>query len=196
MKKVYMLLLYMTFYECRTSSEYASKTLVKSDGARLLVSNEKALVQLRYYSDYWFHPLNKTTTLFWHEKFIKHLFLRDPELLYTAHTILDPYYSTMGLLYKKTDTTSLLAHLTKTLQTSHLKRSSELIGTYRCEKLSYLLQDEALKVDYHCRDYYFQHDQHVLRVVFWTLGTNESLFEEEVREIIRTLHLYPAQPSG
>ncbi len=87
-------------YSCSTGEIISGKTTTTADGRRL-IKNGNELISIKYYTDYWFHELDKEHTLNYDEDFIRSIYKnKNAELLYTAHTTVEPYCSTIGVLYK------------------------------------------------------------------------------------------------
>ena len=170
-----------------------SGTIIKDVDGFQFIENKKSNISIKYYGDYWFHNFTKKTTLNWDKNFSKSISFNKKRkiLLFAAHTTYDPYFSTIGLLYKNsllTETVNdIVENLKSKLKATNLTKTIETIGTASYTKLSYQLSDDKLKVSSRYLEYYSISGENVFRVVFWTTDSNENLLEFETKGIIESI---------
>lgn len=140
-----------------------------------LVENKKENLYLFYGWDYWFHPLKKKVTLNWNPDFIKSISWdkHDKELLFAGHEIIEPYHSSLGLLYRKAKSEdvakSIATRMRTELNAENVFISKDTLGIYFYTVLTYQLKNKDLDVAITYREYYSDEDEDALRIVFWEL---------------------------
>jgi hypothetical protein len=170
----------------------SSYTSVKntSDGQEL-VENNKEYISIKYYGDYWFHQLRKNITYNWDDNVMNLIKTKKNKIImYCGHTIVDPYFSTIGLVYKDSQLAQTIDEITpklKKLRAQNLTTTNAQIGRFNFTKLYYELYDPELKIERRYYDYYCTHENDVLRILFWTSEYNHNILEDESKEIIETL---------
>ena len=171
----------------------ASETTIKRDEGMQFVANKKENISIKYYGDYWFHDLTKKVTLNWDQNFINSIgFNKNKKaLLFTAHTTIDPYCTTIGLSYKncllEETVNDISEHLKKDLKAVNLTTTTETIGAGTYTKLSYELRNDQNQVFSKYIEYYSTQGGNVLRVVFWSTESNENWLVNESKAIIETI---------
>jgi|GEM_PF-5232513 len=174
-----------------TAYKISSYTSIKNtDDGRELVENNKEYISINYYGDYWFHPIRKNITLNWDDNFMNLIKVRKNKILYCGHTTIEPYYSTIGILYKSNDLTQLITDITeklKKLKAQNLLQTNDTIRSITFTKLYYVLRDPELKIERRYCDYYCTHGNDVLRIVFWTSEYGHKGLENESENVIKTI---------
>jgi len=156
-----------------------------------LVENKKAGIAIAYGGDYWFHPLEEKSTYNWDAGFVR-LLKADKQkkaLLYCGHTIIEPYSSTIGLVYKDarlTETVDAIMQQLTAQKARNLANTTELVGTTHFTKLAYELVDSRLKIKRRYLEYYTTQGKDIARFVFWTTDANPRWLESEARSIVET----------
>ncbi len=192
MKFTILILISLLTLSC-IGNKRTSGTIVKDVDGFQFIENKKSNISIKYYGDYWFHNFTKKTMLNWDKNFSKSISFNKKRkiLLFAAHTTYDPYFSTIGLLYKNSLLTETVNDITDNLKTrlkaTNLSQSTETIGTACYTKLSYQLNDDKLKVSSRYLEYYSISGKNVFRVVFWTTDSNENLLEYETKGIIESI---------
>src|ERR1051326_6537597 len=177
MRKIYFFLL-IGLASC---SEYklSSSSVTEGENGLLLFENRKENISIKFYSDYWFHDINKEQTLNWDSRFMKSFGEKhNKEFLYCAHTKMNPYCSSLGVLYMNAEEEKLVNEiagtLKKELKAADLKDTTGQIGYANFRKLSYTLTDEELKIYRTFSEFYITRGNDVLRIIFWTSESNTA----------------------
>ena len=175
-----------------TAYKINSDTIVKNVDGTQLVENKKENISIKYYGDYWFHSFTKKTTLNWDKTFIKSIDANKTgkTLIYCAHTTIEPYCSTLGLIYNDNHLTQIIKDVEenfKKQRAENLTTTNELIGTNSFAKLSYELPDSELRIKRRYIEYYSLQGKNTLRIIFWTTETREGWLESEAKGIIETI---------
>jgi hypothetical protein len=153
--------------------------IAKMDGMEL-ISNKEKNIYLRYPGDYKFHDLKKRQTLNWNDAFIKSIAWdkHRKELLYAGHTFVEPYCSSIGMLYRNANAAEIekgiAIRLRQELKAQNLFTTEERIGLFNYVVLSYDLKDEQLDVSARYREYYGNEEGDVLRIVFWSMESSND----------------------
>ena len=162
-------------FSCAPYKKNADTVIIDNVDGYKLVSNKKENIYLLYGWDYFFHPLKKKTTLNWNSDFIKSI-RRDKypkELLFTGHEIIEPYHSSMGLLYRNSKSEEIATGVAKRMRTElkaeNVFLTKDTIGIYFYTVLTYQLKNRDLDVAVTYREYYSDEDEDALRIVFWAL---------------------------
>jgi len=168
------------------------RTIAKNIDGLVLVENKKIKISIKYYEDYWFHKLNKKFTLNWNKDFVKSIYQNsNKKILFTAHTTIEPYCSTIGLLYKNNNIEMMVQnnaeYLRKKLNAKNIISTTKIIGMIRYIKLSYILNSSKLRTDSKYVEYYSVQGENILRIIFWTIEANDNWFESETKGIIETV---------
>lgn len=148
---------------------------IKNVQARQLICNRKEGIYLLFGGDYWFHALKKNETLNWNTDFMKSLKwdTHRKELLFAAHTKIEPFCSSMGILYRNAQTKELArqiaADLRKKLKAENVVISEVHLGMYYYTLLTYNLPDAQLKTEAKYREYYSTEGNNVMRTIFWSM---------------------------
>lgn len=186
---VFTLLIIMSSCSAYKISSYTS--VKKTDDGQELVENNKEYISIKYYGDYWFHPLRKNITLNWDNNVMNLIkSQKNKIIMYCGHTIVDPYFSTIGLIYKDSQLTQTIDEIMlklKKIKVQNLTTTNAQIGRFNFTKLYYELYDPELKIERRYYDYYCTHENNVLRILFWTSEYNHNMLEEESKRILETL---------
>lgn len=165
-----------------------------------LVCNRKKDIYILYGGDYWFHELKKNKTLNWNEGFIRSIAgdKHRKELMFAGHTKIEPFCSSIGLLYRKAkaeDVLKLVAEqMRKELHAENISMKEQIIGMYTYKVLSYNLPDEELKVEARYKEYYSNEGNDVMRLVFWSMESYEDWRAAEDEGDIMLGYRTPSEP--
>lgn len=181
------LALLMLMQSCSTIKKNTDTVIIKNIQAKELICNRKEGIYILYGGDYWFHGMKKNEMLNWNEDFVKSLKSdkRPKELLYAAHTKIEPFCSSLGVLYRNADakevSDQIAADLRKKLKAENVFMSEKQLGMYTYILLTYNLPDMKLNTEAKYREYYRNEGKNVLRTVFWSMEScrDWSFVEEE-----------------
>ncbi|MBL0340082.1 MAG: hypothetical protein IPP71_03685 [Bacteroidetes bacterium] len=194
MKSLLLLCVLISSLLCScTGYKTATGTKITTSGGKQLVENNKAQLSLLYYGDYWFHSLNRKTTLNYDQGFVKSIRSQPGKklLLFTAHSTIEPYCSTAGFLYKDCTLAETINgisfHLKSKLKAENLIVATGNTNTKSYSTLSYELKNSKLKINCSYLEYYFTHDTNVVRIIFWTSDSNKSWLKSESEAILETI---------
>lgn len=161
-------------HSCLPYKQNRGTQITVMNGLRLVCNKEKN-IHIYYGWDYWFHDLKKKNTLNWNDDFVTSIGWdnHQKELLFSGHTIIEPYCSSIGLLYRKAEITELVKGLgermRKELKAENVFITEEIVGQYSYTILTYDLRNEQFKVHAKYREYFSKEENDVLRIVFWSV---------------------------
>jgi hypothetical protein len=124
-------------------------------------------------------------------EYSKHKFNnRKPTILYSAHTYVQPIYSTICILYRDTkfDTTNLdnIRLLLKSeLKTFFNKPIKVKCGTVNAYKISYQVLNTTTSIYTKNFEYFFTKENNVYRLLLWTTNEDTFALTNEAEYIIR-----------
>ena len=153
-------------------------------------------IKIQLYGDYLFQPLKTKYFRDVDKRFIKYVTNKfnntKPELLYKAHTIIQPFYSTICLQYKTNylDTTSLndiKLQLKNNLNTKISELQEIKCGFKDVYKIKYQATNSINKVYSSHTEYFFRNGEFVYRLFFWTTDSNDKIISDEAEVIIKNI---------
>ncbi|HRG53234.1 MAG TPA: hypothetical protein PLL00_10390 [Bacteroidia bacterium] len=153
-------LLIILFHSCTPYKKSKDTSTIDNVQGYRLVKNKKENIYILYGWDYWFHPLKKKITLNWNPDFIKSIGWdkHSKELLFAGHTIIEPYYSTIGLIYRKAKSAeiakSVATRMRKERKAENVFITKDTLGIYFYTVLTYQLKNKDLDVAVTYREYY------------------------------------------
>lgn len=160
---------------CTTIRKNADTQILDRVQSLKLVCNRKENIFIFYPWNYWFHDLKKEQTLNWNDAFIKSIQLdkHKKELLYVGQTVLNPYNSTMGILYRNAKAEELAKEvkfgMREKLLAENVFLKADTIGTYTYTVLNYQLRNDDLRAYAQYNEYYSNEGNDVLRIIFWSM---------------------------
>lgn len=174
-KHVPLLGLFLLMMNCTPIKKNTDTVIIKNIQAKELICNRKEGIYMLYGGDYWFHDMKRKEMLNWNSNFVKSLKWdkHKKELLYAAHTKIEPFCSSVGLLYKNAEAKEVAdqvaVDLRKKLRAENVFKSEKKLGMYTYILLTYNLPDVQLKTEAKYREYYRNEGKNVLRTVFWSM---------------------------
>lgn len=155
-----------------------------------LIRNKKENLYILYAGDFWFHPLKKSQTLNWNQRFIESIsWDKHPkELLFAGHTTIEPYCSSLGLLYHKAKSEEIAKgvaeRMRKEFKAQNVFLTKDTVGIYFYTVLSYQLKNEQLDVEASYKEYYSDENEDVLRLVFWSMESGPLFLDGEIKNTL------------
>ena len=155
-------------------------------------------IKIQLYGDYLFQPLSTKYFRDVDKRFIKYITNKydnaTPKILYKAHTIIQPFYSTVCLLYKTTllDTMSLneiKIQLKDQLNTEVSELEKIKCGSKEVYKIKYQTTNSVNKIYSSHTEYFFKNGEFVYRLFFWTIESNDKIISNEAEQIIKNIRL-------
>lgn len=146
--------------------------------------------------DYIFQPLSTKYFRDIDKDFIKYVKNRivnkRPSILYQAHTIIQPYYSTICMQYHTSVSDStFLNELTSQLKNSFKIRLSKVdhikYGNKNIYKLKYQITNSITKTTTAHTEYFFKNENNIYRFLFWTTNSDDTIISEEAEYIIKEM---------
>jgi hypothetical protein len=163
-----------------------------TDGYSYYKQNSPSLT-IQLLGDYKFQPLKTKYFRDIEKAFIKYSTLNfsgvTPKILYTAHTIVRPYYSTICLQYTNVILDSSLLNFIKgqlkeKLNSSFKKYSEIKLDSKTVYKISYQVLNPVNEVATSNTEYLFKKGDYLYRLLFWTTENNDKDISEEAEYII------------
>jgi hypothetical protein len=177
---------------CNVTNKSAS-SIKMSDGYTFYTSPS---IKIQLYGDYFFQPLKTKYFRDVDKRFLKYVTNKfnntSPKLLYKAHTIIQPFYSTICLQYKTNylDTTSLndiKIQLKDNLNTKVSELQEIKCGSKDVYKIKYQATNSINKVYSSHTEYFFKNGEFVYRLFFWTTNSNDKVISDEAEVIIKNI---------
>jgi hypothetical protein len=173
----------------------ADGTLTTEEGYKYyLQSSPQFRIQL--YGDYSFHPLNKKYFPDVAKNFLKYTVAKikgsKPELMYSAHTIVQPYYSSIGILYKNVKVDTSLLNIIKVHMESRLGASFNRLDTVEttcgtATRIAYQVLNQVTKIRSSHWEYLVNNNGNTLRFFFWTTNSDTSIISSEIETIVKSI---------
>lgn len=112
------------------------------------------------------------------------------ELLFAGHTTIEPYCSSIGLLYRKAKSEELVKEtanrMRKEFRAQNVFITKDTIGIYFYTVLTYQLKNKQLDVAATYREYYSDENNDALRLVFWSMESKPDFLQGETAIILAT----------
>lgn len=184
---IYFLIIFCT--ACRTTKPDQSVNLL--DG-RYTYKQKSKPITIKLYGDYKFKPLNTTNFRDIDKDFIRYTGLKlgaKPAMLYSAYTYVQPYYSTICIQYKDVKLDSSLfdvvkKQLKKKVNSSYQKYETLKLDSKNVHKIAYEVTNKINGVATLNYEYFFENDNYLYRLFFWTTDSNEKIMTTEAESII------------
>ena len=173
----------------------AGGSVVEDDGDTYYSLTSPQL-RIPLYHDYRFHSLIKKYFPSVRKSFLKYTGSKidgsKPELMYAAHTVVQPYYSSIGFLYRGVDfDTSLLNNIKRAMKNS-LK--SSFIGVDSVEtsygtarRFAYQVLDPVTRIHSYHWEYLVKNNSNLLRFFFWTTNSDTNIISHEIESIVKNI---------
>jgi hypothetical protein len=149
-------------------------------------------VHLSLLGDYRFQPYKTKYFRDIDRRFIEYSTQRfnniKPEILYAAHTIIQPYYSSVFVLYKNctldsTGIKDINLQLRSGLHTSYSKYKEVRCGTRNPFKISYQVKNSLTGIYSSHTEYIFGVGANVYCLFLWTTNSDDSVISNEAEYI-------------
>lgn len=187
------LILALSFASCGVAHKAATTT---SEEGYILYRQSAPEVELTLLGDYQLHGLKTKYFTDLNKKDLKYftrpLQGRRPQLMFAAHTIVQPYYSAVGVQYNGVaDGTTLLAAVKKELRQSLRTGFTELPplatdhGVVR--GIAYQVKNPVTQRHTSHYEYFVPHEGHLLRLFFWTSLENPRILDIEPSFILKRM---------
>ena len=185
---IYSLLFF--FSACSTTK--TNKSISLADGYSYYKQNSPSLT-IQLLGDYKFQPLKTKYFRDIEKAFIKYSTLNlsatTPKVLYTAHTIVQPYYSTICLQYNNVLLDSSLLNFIKgqlkeKVNASFKKYTEIKLESKNIYKLAYQVVNPVNEIATSNTEYFFKKGDYLYRLLFWTTENNDKVISEEAEYII------------
>jgi hypothetical protein len=153
-------------------------------------------IKIQLYGDYLFQPLKTKYFRDVDKKFIKYIENKynntSPKRLFQAHTIVQPFYSSVCLQYKTNllDTLSLneiKIQLKSQLNTGVSEFEKIRVGLKDVYKIKYQTTNSVNKIYSSHTEYFFKKGEFVYRFFFWTIESNDEVISYEAEAIIKNI---------
>ncbi len=169
------------------------------DSGRPYYTDAQKPLRIDLFGDYFFHPVKKFVQPFIVKEYFPYLRrslpgYSKPQLLYSAHTTVAPYYETIALAYRggSFDTT-LLYSLKARLQQQFRAEAFSISTSFRTGKpfslLAYTVVDPYTRIPTCYREYFVDREEALLRIIFITTDCTEGIIAEEAERIVRGIQL-------
>lgn len=189
MQKIYLLSI-LTFLSSCVAPRSNPSASVSTFEAGIKVASDKYRFSIQYYADYWFHGWSKKKILNRDEQFVNSRTVKKAHLVYYAHTIVEPYCSTLGLIYPGKSVQEIVPVILNELKSRHainVLSNEQLIGLNNFTKISYETKHADLRIGIKYLEYICPAGSHTLRIVFWTTEAGDTWLEEEAQAIVSSL---------
>lgn len=115
--------------------------------------------------------------------------MEKPKFLYTAHTIVQPYYSTICLQYHKISLDSsfisfIKEQLKDKLNSSFNNYTEIKLDSKTVYKISYQVTNPVNEIATSNTKYFLKKGDYLYRLLFWTTDNNDKVISEEAEYII------------
>ena len=189
MQKIYLLSILALLSACVAHWNKPSASVSTSEAGHK-VANDKYRFSIQYYADYWFHGLSKKKTLNRDEQFVNLPSVKKAHLAYYAHTITEPYCSTLGLIYPDKPVKQIVPVIINELKSRHalnLLSNEQLVGLNNFTKISYELTHADLRITVKYLEYICPVESHTFRIIFWTTEAGDNWLQEEAQAVVSSL---------
>ena len=186
------------FYSCSVS-KIGGEVKTEKDGDHPYYELNSPYVQIQLKGDYYFHPLERKYFPDTDKEFMEYLKVklgnRKPKLMYSAHTTVPPYYSTVAVLYQNIqfDTTQLVnirTELQKRLKVS-IKNSTEIVTNYgHATEIEYNASNTVTRIPTCYNEFFINNGSNVIRIYSWFIDCKEPIIKEELEGIVKTIGLF------
>ena len=182
---------------------YSSCTVTKKSSLQIKISDGQTYyeevstpIRFKLYDDYLFQPLKTKYYRDVDKRFIKYITDKyhnvTPKIIYKAHTIIQPFYSTVCLQYKTNllDTLSLKEikiQLKSQLHANSSKPEKIRCGSREVYKIKYQTTNAVNKIYSSHTEYFFKNGGFIYRLFFWTIDADDKIISSEAEKIIKNI---------
>ena len=185
--------LFIFFTACSVTKRSSS---IKMADGNPYYEQDSPYVNIQLLGDYFFQPLKTKYFRDIDKGFIKYATSRSgsskPSILYTAHTIIQPYYSSVCLQYrtKLPDTAflnSIKSQLHTRLKVKIPKMEIARCGVKNAYKLTYHTTHPLTQVVISHTEYFCRAGEFIYRLLFWTTNSDDSAISTDAEYIIKEM---------
>jgi len=179
---------------CNVTNKSASS--IKPLDGYIYFEQKSPDIKIQLLGDYFFQPLKTKYFRDIDKRFIKYITLKydnkAPKILYKAHTIIQPFYSTVCLQYQTSflDTTSF-KEINNELKDGLNSAISEMkrieCGGKDVFKIKYQVTNSINKIYSSHTEYFFRNGNYTYRILFWTTDSNDEVISYEAEKIIENI---------
>jgi hypothetical protein len=156
-------------------------------------------VQIQLKGDYYFHSLERKYFPDTDENYMEYLKAgfgsRKPKLMYSAHTTVPPYYSTVAVLYKNIQFDStLLGNIRKELQRRlkvSVKNSTDITTNFgHATEIEYNALNTTTRIPTCYNEFFINSGNNLIRIYSWSIDCKEPIIKEELEGIVKTISIF------
>ncbi len=189
-----ILFILLIFAACNTARTNNSRAKLTEDKSVYYYEQASPYINLSLLGDYKFQPPKTKYFRDIEPRFLKYL-LQDfnntkPQILFSAHTIVQPFYSIIFVLYKGGDLDTASINninpaLKKNLKTSFSPYKEIKCGTKSCYKISYQVTNSITGIYSSNTEYFFKAGGNLYRVFLWTTNSDDAVISNEGEYVIK-----------
>ncbi len=192
-RNILIILSLIIFVSCNVTNKLSSIKMI--DGYNYYEQASPPM-KIQLFGDYCFQPFKKKYYRDVDTKFIQYVKLSvaktKPKTLYKAHTIIQPFYSTLCLQYKAGAPDTVFLNVIKAQLKENLNvkvLSAEMIksGFKDVYKLKYQQTNSINKVYTSHTEYLFRSNEFIYRLFFWTTNNDDTVISVEAESIIKEI---------
>lgn len=193
MIRLFLMASILTLSSCTVQK--AGGNFIDEDG---YIYYEQPAPQLRMqlYGDYKFHSIKNKHFPGVDKSFLKYTTSKvnrtTPKLMYAAHTIVKPFYSSIGLVYKGQQANdALLANIKQQLN-ENLKTTFNSVDSFytslgTARYFTYPVQHLSTNASTIHREYLINNGQDLIRFKFWTTESDTAMVFREAEVILKNI---------
>lgn len=184
----------LLLFSCSSVKTNNYKARLSEDRSIYFFEQSSPFINLSLFGDYKFQPLATKYFRDIDSRFIKYATLKlnniKPAILYSAHTYVQPFYSTICVQYKDCLLDTILINDLKTTLKGILKTSFSDIAKIKCGtkdayKIVYQVTNSTTKIYSSNTEYFFADKNVVYRLFLWTTNSDNSVLANEAEYIIK-----------
>ena len=192
--RIGLFLIVSFFISCTVTRTNNNLVKLSDDKSIYYYEQENPFIHLSLLGDYKFQAFKTKYFRDIEKRFIDYSKLKfnncKPTILYSVHTYIQPYYSSLCILYRDTqfDTANLKnikLDLKSNLKTSFSKAVEVKCGTTNAYKISYQVVNRITEISTTNFEYFFTKGRNVYRLFLWTTNEETYALTNEAEYIIR-----------
>ena len=192
------LLILIVLSSCSVS-KIGGEVKTEKDGDHPYYELNSPYVQIQLKGDYYFHPLERKYFPDADEDFMEYLKERlgnrKPKLMYSAHTTVPPYYSTVAVLYKNIQfDTTLFENIRKELQERlkvSVKNSTDITTNFgHATEIEYNALNTTTRVRTCYNEFFINSGNNLIRIYSWSIDWKEPIIKDELEGIVKTISFF------